>query len=126
MTWPAAQQFCRENYDDLATFTNMDDIRRVTRPSDYIYAWIGLIDDLTSWSRVMSAKSNSWRRSSTDSTSPGGFQAPWEKGEPNFHMAAETCLMMRNGLWLDANCQSNNVNFAVCVNGKKTIYANNV
>ncbi|KAK7883873.1 hypothetical protein WMY93_026996 [Mugilogobius chulae] len=117
MTWPAAQEYCRLHYHDLATFTSMDDIQRVNRPSPYAYAWIGLIDDLPSWYRIMGNESNSWVWSATGTTSPGGFQGPWETGEPDFNSANNACVMMRNGFWADDNCMNTNTNYFVCFTG---------
>uniref|UniRef100_A0A672FCM4 C-type lectin domain-containing protein n=1 Tax=Salarias fasciatus TaxID=181472 RepID=A0A672FCM4_SALFA len=48
--WTAAQQYCREFYNDLATFESMDDVNQLKRPSFMISkVWIGLWDDPTSW-----------------------------------------------------------------------------
>ncbi|KAK7883872.1 hypothetical protein WMY93_026995 [Mugilogobius chulae] len=116
MTWSAAQQYCRLHYHDLATFTSMDDIQRANRPSPYAYAWIGLIDDPPSWNRIMGNESNSWVWSATGTTSPGGFQGPWETGEPDFYSANNACVMMRNGFWTDNNCASSSYYF-VCFTG---------
>ncbi|KAK7883908.1 hypothetical protein WMY93_027031 [Mugilogobius chulae] len=83
MTWTDAQQYCREHYTDLATFRNMDDINSFQRPSTFTGdAWIGLFDDPASWERVMGNESNSWRWSSTGTTSPGGYQN-WKSSEPD-------------------------------------------
>ncbi|KAK7880128.1 hypothetical protein WMY93_033195, partial [Mugilogobius chulae] len=53
VTKAEAQQYCREHYTDLAIFRNMDDISKVTRPTGYNYAWIGLFDGPASWQGVM-------------------------------------------------------------------------
>ncbi|XP_034067213.1 uncharacterized protein LOC117543203 [Gymnodraco acuticeps] len=53
MNWTSAQHYCREKYSDLATFESMDDIRKVYRPSQHQYAWIGLSDDPQSWKGIM-------------------------------------------------------------------------
>uniref|UniRef100_A0A3B4AA24 C-type lectin domain-containing protein n=1 Tax=Periophthalmus magnuspinnatus TaxID=409849 RepID=A0A3B4AA24_9GOBI len=116
MTWTNAQQYCRLHYNDMATFTSREDVQRVKRPSDYTYAWIGLFDDTASWKRIMGNDSNSWRWSATETTSPGGYQI-WEAGEPDFNSAANTCVMMRNGMWADTNCM-NSIYF-VCFRGSK-------
>ncbi|KAK7883871.1 hypothetical protein WMY93_026994 [Mugilogobius chulae] len=114
LTWSAAQQYCRLHYDDLATFTSMDDIQRVSRPSNYIYAWIGLVDDTASWKGVMGNLSNSWVWSATGTT--GGYQGPWATEEPDFYSANNACVMMRNGLWTDDNCNTGSYCF-VCFTG---------
>ncbi|XP_036419993.1 macrophage mannose receptor 1-like [Colossoma macropomum] len=51
-TWAAAQRYCRENYTDLATFDNVEEVNRVIMTVGGSYsglAWIGLYDDLNSW-----------------------------------------------------------------------------
>ncbi|XP_060782673.1 lithostathine-1-beta-like [Neoarius graeffei] len=53
MTWPDAQNYCRETYDDLATIENeLDWIRlkaEVIREGLTDVAWIGLYNDIDSW-----------------------------------------------------------------------------
>ncbi|KAI4900124.1 hypothetical protein NFI96_006470, partial [Prochilodus magdalenae] len=52
MTWAAAQSYCRENYTDLATFDNVQEVNRLLMTVKDTYsglAWIGLYDDLNSW-----------------------------------------------------------------------------
>uniref|UniRef100_A0A3B5LX65 C-type lectin domain-containing protein n=1 Tax=Xiphophorus couchianus TaxID=32473 RepID=A0A3B5LX65_9TELE len=49
VTWPKAQQFCREHYTDLATFESLDDIKRLQPNISYSWAWIGLWDDPNAW-----------------------------------------------------------------------------
>ncbi|MCI4386907.1 hypothetical protein PGIGA_G00068200 [Pangasianodon gigas] len=51
-TWTEAQSYCRENYTDLATIDNMEDMERLFDTVHGTYsglAWIGLYDDLNSW-----------------------------------------------------------------------------
>ncbi|XP_047661864.1 macrophage mannose receptor 1-like [Tachysurus fulvidraco] len=51
-TWTEAQTYCRVNYTDLATITNMEDIGTLLDTVHGTYsglAWIGLYDDLNSW-----------------------------------------------------------------------------
>uniref|UniRef100_A0A3Q2QHW5 C-type lectin domain-containing protein n=1 Tax=Fundulus heteroclitus TaxID=8078 RepID=A0A3Q2QHW5_FUNHE len=45
-TWTEAQQYCRENHTDLATVSNMTDMKRLLSNSagDMREAWIGLHD----------------------------------------------------------------------------------
>ncbi|XP_043973280.1 macrophage mannose receptor 1-like isoform X1 [Gambusia affinis] len=106
MTWPKAQQFCREHYTDLATFESMDDINRLKPNISYSWAWIGLWDDPNAWKTAMGNEPNSWRWSATGETSKTGYQS-WGTGEPNFKNPGETCTFMANdGYWYDSNCES--------------------
>ncbi|KAI4875619.1 hypothetical protein NFI96_008201 [Prochilodus magdalenae] len=52
VTWAVAQRYCRQNYTDLATFANVQEVNRVLMTVKGTYsglAWIGLYDDLNSW-----------------------------------------------------------------------------
>uniref|UniRef100_A0A3B3DXS5 C-type lectin domain-containing protein n=1 Tax=Oryzias melastigma TaxID=30732 RepID=A0A3B3DXS5_ORYME len=42
MTWTEAQEYCRENHTDLATVTNMTDVKRLNKTAKQRPAWIGL------------------------------------------------------------------------------------
>ncbi|KAK7883798.1 hypothetical protein WMY93_026921 [Mugilogobius chulae] len=79
--WTDSQQYCRQHYTDLATFTKLDEVKRPIRPvSDY--AWIGLSDNTSAWKGIMGNESNSWRWSAIGNTSPGGYQK-WATSEPD-------------------------------------------
>lgn len=53
MTWPDAQKYCRETYDDLATIENELDWIRLKaeeiREGLTDVAWVGLYNDIDSW-----------------------------------------------------------------------------
>uniref|UniRef100_A0A4W6DVZ2 C-type lectin domain-containing protein n=1 Tax=Lates calcarifer TaxID=8187 RepID=A0A4W6DVZ2_LATCA len=93
MTWTAAQQYCRENYTDLATIESMDDINMLNPDFYYSSAWIGLRDNPESWKGTVSSNANSWRWSASGETSKTGYQA-WNANEPNNVAPSETgCLV---------------------------------
>uniref|UniRef100_A0A4W6G4N5 C-type lectin domain-containing protein n=1 Tax=Lates calcarifer TaxID=8187 RepID=A0A4W6G4N5_LATCA len=119
MTWTAAQQYCRENYTDLATIESMDDINMLNPDFYYSSAWIGLRDNPESWKGTVSSNANSWRWSASGETSKTGYQA-WNANEPNNVGGRETCTAMRtNGKWNDAQCETQ-LSF-ICYTGKKKI-----
>ncbi|XP_030014224.1 macrophage mannose receptor 1-like [Sphaeramia orbicularis] len=105
MTWTDAQHYCRENYTDLATFENMEDIHRLNRPQlSSTWTWIGLRDAQKSWKRTMGNDVNSWRWSATGETSKSGYHN-WETYQPDYYQGKETCVMMAsNGQWFDQPC----------------------
>ncbi|KAL3046157.1 hypothetical protein OYC64_004214 [Pagothenia borchgrevinki] len=41
-TWDEAQRYCRQKYTDLATVSDMRDLKRLTNSSETTVAWIGL------------------------------------------------------------------------------------
>ncbi|XP_058483846.1 putative C-type lectin domain family 20 member A [Solea solea] len=104
MTWFQAQNYCREHYNDLATFESYDDISMLEPTFPYEYAWIGLIDDPKSWKVNLGNKSNSWRWSVTGEPGKTTFEA-WASSEPSFGNAQETCVNMdTDGTWIDTDC----------------------
>uniref|UniRef100_A0A3B5PXN4 C-type lectin domain-containing protein n=1 Tax=Xiphophorus maculatus TaxID=8083 RepID=A0A3B5PXN4_XIPMA len=107
VTWPKAQQFCREHYTDLATFESLDDIKRLQPNISYSWAWIGLWDDPNAWQTAMGNESNSWRWSATGETSKTGYQS-WGIGDPNFIEGKETCVTIYAGKWYDKSCNMEN------------------
>ncbi|XP_059381416.1 macrophage mannose receptor 1 [Carassius carassius] len=55
-TWTEAQRYCRQNYSDLATIDNMEEMNRLINTVNGSYsgsAWIGLYDDVNSWRWTM-------------------------------------------------------------------------
>ncbi|XP_055358879.1 macrophage mannose receptor 1-like isoform X1 [Betta splendens] len=112
MTWAGAQQYCRANYDDLATITSS---KEMSSPAfAYSQVWIGLHDDPNAWMYNMGNESNSWRWSATGETSPTGYKN-WSAGQPNNKDGHETCVVMNpNGQWDDVICAQ--LNPFVCYN----------
>ncbi|XP_055358882.1 macrophage mannose receptor 1-like [Betta splendens] len=120
-TWAGAQQYCRDNYDDLATITNSKDMSNSVFTNSPV--WIGLHDDPNAWKYNMGNESNSWRWSATGETSPTGYKN-WSAGEPDNGGGHEFCVVMDpNGQWSDVICDQ--LNFFVCynmTNQNQTIY----
>lgn len=107
-TWLDAQSYCRENYTDLATIDNMEEINTLLKTVNGSYAdfaWIGGYDDLDSW------------RWSLDEDSERG--SGWNR-EPDNYNGKELCVFIRSdGKWSDGDC-NNHLTF-VCYNGEDRV-----
>ncbi|XP_073670278.1 C-type mannose receptor 2-like isoform X2 [Paramisgurnus dabryanus] len=92
-TWTEAQRYCRENYKDLATVNNMNDLNQLMKSvhnslTDYI--WIGLNRSRVykwKWSLGDPVKYTNW--SNGDSNGPGH------------------CVYIRDGSWRHQSCNMN-------------------
>ncbi|XP_058614435.1 C-type mannose receptor 2-like [Onychostoma macrolepis] len=96
-TWTEAQRYCRQNYTDLATVENMQEMNRLikmVRRTYYGKAWIGLYNDL-----------NSWRWSLDNATLDGGFKS-WFVHQPVNSYGQSLCVYMSyyQGIWSEASC----------------------
>uniref|UniRef100_A0A3P9ICN1 C-type lectin domain-containing protein n=1 Tax=Oryzias latipes TaxID=8090 RepID=A0A3P9ICN1_ORYLA len=107
--WTEAQKYCRKNHTDLATVTNMTDVKKLNQTAKQRPAWIGL--------KKYSNSKETWQWSL-----PGlSFikeEAYWSYGEPNNHQS-ELCVFLRNYLtWVDdyQSCSENN--HFICYNGE--------
>ncbi|XP_032438356.1 C-type mannose receptor 2-like [Xiphophorus hellerii] len=97
-TWTEAQQYCRENHTDLATVTNMKDMKRLINISagDQSEAWIGL------FSKPEFNRTWFW---SLPGVEFNERETNWNQGEPT-DGGSENCGAMYQDLkWLDGLCQ---------------------
>ncbi|XP_049328992.1 macrophage mannose receptor 1-like [Astyanax mexicanus] len=114
-TWTEAQSYCRQNYTDLATINNMDEMKKLneTLKDKTVHAvWIGLNRGNTGkWG---------WSLGGGRFESVEYSYRNWSSGEPNNALGNESCVAMKkkNGMWLDVPCEDN-YRF-VCLDEKRT------
>ncbi|KAA0721383.1 Macrophage mannose receptor 1 [Triplophysa tibetana] len=100
-TWTEAQRYCRENYTDLATVNNINDMNQLKKTvNNNQKVWIGLKRrDKWKWSLGDPAKYLNWETEPSNDTN--------------------NCAVMRNGTWLQQDC---NVNMSlICYNDEGTL-----
>ncbi|XP_023202400.1 macrophage mannose receptor 1-like isoform X2 [Xiphophorus maculatus] len=113
-TWTEAQQYCREKHTDLATVTNMKDMKRLNNISAGYQseAWIGLI------SKPAFTRTWFWSLPGVEFSES---ETNWNPGEPNDggNQGSENCVIVNKNLsWIDNSCQT--PNHFICYNDKKT------
>ncbi|XP_044040839.1 putative C-type lectin domain family 20 member A [Siniperca chuatsi] len=94
-SWKEAQTYCTENYTDLATVSNMTDMKRLrdsTVKQDE--AWIGLYSNPGNRSWHWSLPGVEFNDNETE----------WSLGEPNDKGGIENCVEMKNPKWEDFPC----------------------
>lgn len=108
-TWNEAQDYCRQNYIELATVQTDEEWRELNklRAELQFYIWIGLYDD-----------ADSWHWSFQDETL-AFFH--WDFDQPNNMNGKQYCVTLRwTGYWWDEACNVTCPFF--CQNGGKTKY----
>ncbi|XP_053505346.1 macrophage mannose receptor 1-like, partial [Ictalurus furcatus] len=110
-TWTEAQRYCRENYTDLATIDNMEEMNTLLNTVNGSYsglAWIGLYDDLDSW-RWSLDDDAFYQEGERD------FRG-WDQ-QPDNDNGQELCVYMSSdGTWSDGDCRASFT--FVCYDGK--------
>nr|XP_055035772.1 macrophage mannose receptor 1-like isoform X1 [Misgurnus anguillicaudatus]XP_055035773.1 macrophage mannose receptor 1-like isoform X1 [Misgurnus anguillicaudatus]XP_055035774.1 macrophage mannose receptor 1-like isoform X1 [Misgurnus anguillicaudatus] len=101
-TWTEAQRYCRENYIDLATIENMDEMNNLINTVNGSYngsAWIGLYDDVNSWR---------WSLENNDFYQEGEREFRNWYHQPDNYLGNELCVYMdaNDGTWFDVSCDS--------------------
>ncbi|XP_046694176.1 C-type mannose receptor 2-like isoform X2 [Silurus meridionalis] len=99
-TWSEAQTYCRDKYTDLATISNMDEMKKLNitlKIESEKLAWIGL----------KSESVGEWKWSLADQTfyRGGDTYRNWSSGEPNNNGGNEHCVdIAKTGFWFDIRC----------------------
>ncbi|KAM7423624.1 hypothetical protein PAMA_000124 [Pampus argenteus] len=94
MTWSEAQQYCRENHIDLATFRNVTELADAPWSCNFARkCWIGLHRD-----------KNNWKWSDGEKTLFTSWNTAYN--EPNNNNENENCVGIASRLWFDLQCDS--------------------
>uniref|UniRef100_A0A9R1SMT0 C-type lectin domain-containing protein n=2 Tax=Cyprinus carpio TaxID=7962 RepID=A0A9R1SMT0_CYPCA len=92
-TWDEAQDYCRQNYIDLATVQSDEEWNELTKLIEKLqfYIWIGLYDDVNTWHWSYQDESVTFLQ--------------WDSEQPNNLNGKQYCVNLRtNGYWWDEAC----------------------
>ncbi|XP_051988888.1 L-selectin-like [Xyrauchen texanus] len=113
LTWTEAQRFCRENYTDLATINNKNDIEELMKTvndESVQHVWIGLYR----------TEIKTWKWSLGDPvfyTGSDSHDQNWRNSQSN---GDGDCVYMNNGGWHKSQC-SDKTSF-ICYNDSSEEY----
>ena len=114
-TWTEAQSYCRNNYDDLASLLNMEDVTSLLenpelQRANSNHAWIGLSDDKENWT---------WSLNDTGHHKNTHY-SNWNNSQPNTSKGTLICTAMNpEGYWLDYGPACYTIKGpSVCYNGE--------
>lgn len=95
MTWSSAQQYCRKNHIDLATFRDENEFKaRGTPCTSTEHCWIGLQRDTND--------PNVWNWSDGEESR----FTKWYNKQPNNIDGNENCVTMGHTYWYDRKCDN--------------------
>ncbi|CAJ1086083.1 C-type mannose receptor 2-like [Xyrichtys novacula] len=97
MTWSEAQEYCREHYTDLATVSNMTDLRRLRDLTDK-EAWIGLYSQ--------PGKDNRMWHWSQPGVEIGVINELFHNSQPNDNGRLRNCGEIKNHRINDLKCEN--------------------
>ncbi|XP_073726232.1 macrophage mannose receptor 1-like [Misgurnus anguillicaudatus] len=112
-TWDEAQRYCRENYTDLGTVNNINDMNQLTKSINYSL-WTSS-NDVFVWIGLHRSSVYKWKWSLGDPVK----YTNWFNGDLN---GRDDCVYMRDGSWHHQSC---NINMRfICYNGDKGFIIN--
>ncbi|KAL6481093.1 hypothetical protein MHYP_G00091730 [Metynnis hypsauchen] len=113
--WTEAQSYCRQTYTDLATISNMEEMKDLSatlKDTARSLVWIGLEKGNTGkWL---------WSLAEGNFYSERDAYRSWSSGEPNNNGGKEFCVAMKkiDGTWIDDDCGTERT--FMCYDEKKT------